>query len=375
MRHQIKKYPLLVVFITILAAFGLYPWLNDFGIITTTKKFIIPIFNGLLHINFDPWFINNYVNPDGNQMGWPGLNSIFYYGYNIGLALPVLFIWAIIKKKINKKTISENWIYVIAFLLFFIIAEVLPRLGIYYYPDRSWLFVSLCSILFLITVYSKTEERKSLNIIIFLSSLITLFATFSLIYLKQGWINKYEIEAAIFLRENTPTNTVVITQRGNSPLVEYYANRYFISGTNIFDNSSLENNLKFYDNIEEYLSKKQSRLQLKKNVENNLYNSIAGLSKSFPNYLNVYRKQIVNQLGIYEKNSQRYKLMKSQKLDQEKKVYILYSHQKFNSLYGTRTWWKKYNFYNADLAKFDNINYYEKIYDKNGVIIWKIKTK
>ena len=52
-------------------------------------------------------------------------------------------------------------------------------------------------------------------------------------------------------------------------------------------------------------------------------------------------------------------------------VYILYSTDKFNTIYSQREWWKKTNFYNANLEKFDKN--FEKVYQNDAVKIWKIQ--
>lgn len=366
---QIKKYPMLVILIIVLAIASAYPWINDFGIINSIKRFIAPIINGITHIKPNLWFMDNYVNPDGNQMGWPGFSVLLYYGYNVGFLLLLLLIWAIVKKYITWENLKQYWIYTLSFILFFLIAEILPRLGVYYFPDRAWLFVSLTAILFLASVYSK-EETKKINIYALLAGTASVLLTFVLIYLKQGWVNKYEIEAALFLKNNTPKDAIVLSQPGNTPLIEYYGQRYYVSG---MKNILIEKDKEFIDNVNDLLTNKSGKLLLKENIENQLRKIIADLSKSFPDYTNVFRKQINAQLDIYAKNASRYKVMKQLKLDTKKEIYLLYSEQKFKSLYGTRSWWKKYNYYGADLNYLNNN--YKLIYEKNGVYIWKTKEK
>lgn len=296
---QIKKYPMLVILIIVLAIASAYPWINDFGIINSIKRFIAPIINGITHIKPNLWFMDNYVNPDGNQMGWPGFSVLLYYGYNVGFLLLLLLIWAIVKKYITWENLKQYWIYTLSFILFFLIAEILPRLGVYYFPDRAWLFVSLTAILFLASVYSK-EETKKINLYALLAGTASVLLTFVLIYLKQGWVNKYEIEAALFLKNNTPKDAIVLSQPGNTPLIEYYGQRYYVSG---MKNILIEKDKEFIDNVNDLLTNKSGKLLLKENIENQLRKIIADLSKSFPDYTNVFRKQINAQLDIYAKNA------------------------------------------------------------------------
>ena len=48
----------------------------------------------------------------------------------------------------------------------------------------------------------------------------------------------------------------------------------------------------------------------------------------------------------------------------------MYSFQKIEKLNRERNYWSEYNYVGVNLEKFNSI--FEKVYDKNGVIIWKI---
>jgi len=54
----------------------------------------------------------------------------------------------------------------------------------------------------------------------------------------------------------------------------------------------------------------------------------------------------------------------------ENPLYILYSYDKFNTMYQSRDWWIKANAYGASIKKFDHA--YPLIYQKNGIYIWKV---
>src|SRR3989338_3354584 len=119
------------------------------------------------HPNF--LFPQQYVNIDGNQMGWGDFFGVVkYYLFYIGPALLVTFF--IILCHIKDNTVRalfrtrESKVLIGIFLVFFTIAEILPRLtGIALLPDRAWVFAGMIALFFLITLFFLPlgRDRKS----------------------------------------------------------------------------------------------------------------------------------------------------------------------------------------------------------------------
>jgi hypothetical protein len=112
----------------------------------------------------------------------------------------------------------------------------------------------------------------------------------------------------------------------------------------------LENLKKEKADSEKEMSSDLDQLSTNKNF------SIADLSKLENSFKNITK--IKNELN-------------KKQIEKEAPLYILYSKNKFSSIYAQREWWLKANFYGANLEKFNNN--YELVYNKNNVLIWKIK--
>jgi len=379
---KIKTKPLMVFLILALILFGLYPWFSDFGIISSFKRYSKPFINALSHPKIDLWFIDSYKNIDGYQMGWPGITAIFYYAYNLGLVTPILIVFSIATKFKTKLFSKENWLYLTSFIVFFTIAEIFPRIGLAFYPDRAWLFASL-SLAFLIMPVIKNLFQKNIlkisgskiNLILILLICFSIIASWAIIYLKQGWISKNEYQVAKYIKENIEADAVIITQSGNKPLIQYFSDRiYVLPQANFFVENDLNTNQKFINNIPEYLTKKrynEIRLEKIKAVLEKNYNSL------FQNTASVEKSR---EIDAFYTNYQKYntirnalKEIEEKKLYRKRPVYVLYSKDKFNNFYGQRAWWKKNNFYNANLEKFDQNPMYKQIYNQNGILIWKVQ--
>lgn len=379
---KIKTKPLMVFLILALILFGLYPWFSDFGIISSFKRYSKPFINALSHPKIDLWFIDSYKNIDGYQMGWPGITAIFYYAYNLGLVIPVLIVFSIATKFKTKLFSKENWLYLTSFIIFFTIAEIFPRIGLAFYPDRAWLFASL-SLAFLIIPFvhkfftKNVQQRKSIKIKLLVIALLffSIFASWVVIYLKQGWVSKNEYEAAEYIKNNLPQDAAIITQSGNKPMVKYFAERiYVLPESYFFTENNLKQNKKFINNLPEYLTKKRyNEIRLKKLKQALIKNfqdltsdktSLEPSQKIDILYKNYFKYAFIEEsLRIIEKDG----------LDRKRPVYVLYSKDKFSNFYGQRAWWKKNNFYNANLEKFDQNPMYKQIYNQNGILIWKVQ--
>ncbi|MCD6195023.1 hypothetical protein J7K05_02415 [bacterium] len=380
LRNLARKYPLESLVIFLVVVFGSYPWLRDWGFVDQIARLVKPFIQSLIHPHFDLWFIDYYVNVFGNELGWPGITQLYYYAYNLGLFLPCFLILFLAGVRQKRKLFSRgSWIWILGFIMFFSIAEIFPRLGVAFLPDRAWLYVSLILIFFVPTVLSifgkKLLKKKVWFIVFMLSFVLSVLASLFVVYAKQGWVTKEEIRAAEFIKENTSSNSVFVTQKGNYPLVRYFAQRFFVQAPKEFflggeiDSEDLE----FLNNLSEKISKKKEYLVQNEEIAKKMKVVLGKMVD--PDNLEI--SSYIKEFSVLESKLLRNKLfLKAAKLyglDQKRPAYILYSEGKFDSLYGMREWWKKDNFYGANLDKFDNNPNFEKIYNKGGVRIWKLK--
>lgn len=369
----IKK-PLNYLLLCLLIFMAVYPWIKNFGLVDIFLILIKTFLSGLSHPSFRLWFINNYTNIDGSQMGWPGLSSLFYYGYNLGLFSVLAIFLVILKIKNVKVNCKKNWVYLYCFLFFFLIAEILPRLGLSYLPDRAWLFVSLTlAIIFIpatISIFNGINRRVALILCIVFVVSVTLSPITT--WAKQGWTTKAEYKAAMFIKNSTPDNSSIISQGGNLPMVEYFTGRKLIVPDNEFfmDSSApidteaiLQKEYRLLDNI----NSREVRLQEK------VQNEIDLLFSNYPTPFNLSTNYSNMKTYLAIKKDQK-KLLDDIEIIKKSPKYVLYSNDKFTGLYGIRDWWKKYNLYNAHLEKFNNPTL-SLIYNQDNIMIWKYEIK
>jgi hypothetical protein len=342
---------------------------------------LIQLFSTMFHLgNFDFWFIDHYRNVDGAEVGWPGLSSLFYYGYNLGLFFPIILImFAITKRGAGlKKLLNERYWAVLFTLFFFLfIAEIAPRFQLAYLPDRAWLFLSLMLLLLLpLMVKELTKEtRRSLLLFISFIGFLSLVAGTVLTYAKQGWVTTNEVAAAPFIKTNTPDNAVFLAQGGTRMMIRYYTQRIGIhSPATIFltgEKSALADYLKEEEEL--YLQSLATISQRRANVSTKL----AGISQEIkqPNLTDVQLKANLESLNtIYEQKNDYF--ANNADLNERyptigKPIYLIYNQNKFDSLYGKRNWWRTSNFYGAKIERL-NQNY-PVVYNKNGVTIWEAR--
>lgn len=328
---------------------AIYPYAEKSGAISMAKGFSSVFSKYLLHPHFDLWFIDSYKNVDNIQMGWNGSNSLFYYGYNLGLGLLAVIIALFFIKKRAKITSRESWAYWLCIIFFFAIAEVFPRLGLAYFPDRAWLFLSVGLALLMPMYIVRLESIKKSHLIVIGSGvIISILLGFALTYFKQGWTSKNEYQAAQYLQENTPTNSLIISQQGNSPMISYFAERtHLIPDSNFFLDATGKSRAKY---IEQVMSTPD-----KAATAQSLHEKEATLDNIVKAIFSVKRNNEYDQLS-----AQAIFVLKSAKVDLDKAytgnyskstdvapIYILYSYDKFDGLYGSRQWWRTNNFYGA----------------------------
>ena len=268
------------------------------------------IFENIGQINkYRWWFLNSYQTyPDNVEMGWPGFSGAAkYYGYYFG---PLILAYlGLIMFKIKKFTNQIYWFLLIGILL--IISEVLPRLNVIYLPERFPLLINITVLLLIPSLFRHLKINK------FLLAVLILIGILGSVYIaksKGSLTNKYGLEAADWIRNNTPSEAIILTQNTNKPMIIYFSKRKFLNPGKIFFEG-----------------------------------------ESFSGYF----------IDANQDNST------ISKIDDCKNCYILYSSNKSNSLRSERGYWSEYNYEGIDLDKFNLL--YKKVYEKDGINIWEIK--
>ena len=354
-----------------------WPWLKSILILGDVPHLLKVSFQALQNNHFTLWFLSHYRNVDNTEVGWPGWTWVIYYGYNLGLVLPIALLWLVSARKINwlKDFYTDNyWSVLVIAGLMIVIAEVLPRFGLAFLPDRAWLFLALCfSMMIPYLLSSIFRQRLFIQLMLGVILILSISIGTALTYAKQGWVTLAEYNAMSFVK-TTSSSSVFLGQGSSRPDVEYFGQRRFIQPP---DPVFLDNNV---DSVEAYL---QSQMQDNKSALAKMHDRQYQLKDEY--YL------LGDQVGVVEGVQSQNELIErsdsltsklaradldSLKLQQNYildtvPVYLIYDETKFNSLYGRRAWWRASNFFGAKTDKFASL--YPVVYDKAGVKIWKAR--
>lgn len=374
---EYRKNPKKVGLIFLYCFIATFPYLRKLPLVSLTRYFLSDIL-GKFNLNkFTWWFIDHYTNYNNNDLGWPGFQAFYYYGYNLGIAIPLLLILLIwYKAKKSAKTPLENfptYPFIIFFALTFFLAEITPRFEAAYLPDRIWLFTSI-SLSFLLISTLRHTYPKTIEKLILLSIILSVLATLSVTYLKKGWIDRSEHKAAQWIKANTPTDSQFITQIGNCPLIWTYAERSSIGNPDFFFMPIPDRVNYIADTIthptlsmnEDMLRQDSERVTLElKNGLTRLY-TIKNMSEN----QHVYTDLLSSLTRVRDLKQSLLDIME-QKKKSSNNVYIMYSHKKFDNFYAKRAWWLRDNAYGANLDLVSQIPGIKKVLEQNGVIVWK----
>jgi hypothetical protein len=315
---------------------------------------------------WDWWFIDSYKTIDGFNLGWPGIQALYYYLYNgllflfvfIGLSLWTLFA--------NRQTVAERrktWYFAIPFLyvfFYFVTAEVLPRLGIAFLPNRAWPHLMLGLIALLILYLEQQQSFFSQRIKQLAAALaIPIVAGIGgLLYITNNNVStvyKDELAAARFIREKTDPKALIVSTQATRDLVYHYAKRpyYRLSldyTTPQFTSNQAFNALVMQD-VDQYIAKRNQIQYFPE--ESEIVTRYSGdlMISTTRNILQAART-----------------VPPTDPLDKSKGVYFLYSLARFNSINGSRP-------YNQPLLDaldkpyFTDLNRDDVVYDDGKVII------
>lgn len=175
------------------------------------------LINSLTHIHPNFLFPQEYINVDGNQMGWGDLLGVakyylFYVGPTILLLLLTLFR---IKKSAWKEHLRtpENFFIFMSFLLFFLIAEILPRaVGMAFLPDRAWIFGGVFALGFFPILFRTKLGLNKLLLSLFLCGFCAnIGAAVYINTLKKYLITNEQLISAEWIKNNLPEKRIIFT--------------------------------------------------------------------------------------------------------------------------------------------------------------------
>ncbi|MDD3774242.1 MAG: hypothetical protein PHW50_03130 [Patescibacteria group bacterium] len=372
----IKKYPWASTSIIFLLVLNFYSWIEKFGLM----RFINTFYGSLTNVQFRLWFLNNFTNIDGVKVSWSGIGILYYYGYFLGLILPSVIILILIIKNKFKFNWQNNWLYFLSFILFFAIAEIFPRLGLFYLPDRAWVFASISLLFFLpplLGIFVRNFKPKIGKIILSILLIITIGLAWYLSYSKQGEISLNEYEASQFIKNNLNKEAVIISQPNNGVVVRYFADRILIvpQASSFFNDDWGENDQKFINNLPNIISQKSLYLRKEKTSEQKIKQIESEISK-IKNIKEAEKlaQQLITEIQKLQRIKRALSDIAKNNLDKQRPIFILYSNDKFDNLAGARDSRRDKNFYNANLDKFDkHPELFQKIYNQNNIYIWEVK--
>jgi len=327
------------------------------------------IFNKISNISqWQLWFIDSYGTD--TEIGWHGLTgAIKYYAYYASPLILFLIIYLVSFfarhwKHLKKKPLLIASFFLLLFPLVF--AEILPRMNYFLYPERMWIFIDIILLLsFIMSAQSllKFTTKKLRMPLILLLYLLLMIGVVGSIYIatqKKAYTSKNEFTAAQWIKRNTPENSLFITQSGNGPMINYFAQRKILSLNHTLP--LMEQVSNFQECQKLYLNILQNSLATNtfQNIDNYtpLLTQNCTTKNNLPNLVpqnKHHTEQLItpiNQLIIPLK-------------------YIVYSHDKFKGLYTQREWWLKGNYYGTDIDKLTKK--YPLVYNKNNIYIWKVK--
>jgi hypothetical protein len=155
-------------------------------------------------------------------MGWRNLAGVLkYYAYYVSPAFFLILLFflyffvrdtAFIKYSKALFFSKEAATLFAAFLLFFSISEILPRLfNIAFLPERGWVFGGIFSIVFLFLLFKQQKSNKFLCVLVIISLFINLGGALYINNLKKYMITSGNIASAEWIKKNLPSNRIIFS--------------------------------------------------------------------------------------------------------------------------------------------------------------------
>lgn len=348
------------VFIAIAAIIAIYPYIEKFGI----SKNISYLYQT---------FLNSYSGSNLLKNPFGLITYLANYAFAI-IPLTIFAIYLLLSK--NFKISRSNFIIFSFSGVYFIILEVVPRLGFNFLPDRAFPHLALGLICISSISFQWLFNKKNVHLktLLILLILISISAT---IYVNSlptyHIISQKEIDAVKFIN-NEKGKSLVATQIANAPMIFQFGNFDFIE----YDSNELKNlflNLNSSETFNQLSYFKDYKKYLKDEEASN-YKNIHQLTDNFSskNDFDKIKIDINKSVQKIEYLENKIKSLDQLGYSNDKiNIYILYSRIKNRSFYNRYQWWKETNFINVDLSKFEDDKYFVKIFDNGDTVIWKLK--
>ena len=263
----------------LLVAALIFPYLQQpFLFVSINLK---KIFSSLLQLEPNWLFPSRYVNVDGNPMGWGDFLGVTkYYLYYAGpefFFLALILLYLFLKKDFRLKTITSNVELATAafiFIVFFSIAEILPRLfSIALLPERSWILAGIFSLPFLFVVFRSTLPYKNMVYWILILGFSANAAGAAYINnSKKYLITEGQMKSAQWINSSLPDDRIIYTFE-NGRLLQFYSGSKihnvkdpnFYYDENIFEEEFNENQSrreKAFDDAEREITNTRKQLKV-----------------------------------------------------------------------------------------------------------------
>ena len=365
-------------------------------------------FSGRWNMNFPAY----YVNSDGYEMSWPGFTGVIkYYAYYAGpvsLTVLILFtLWLFTRRDfrhtfmLQLRHIAAVSI-VIAYILFFFIAEIAPRFGnIAFLPERAWQYLSILSIYFLFFVIkgqasflpSPPLRSGILPALLIVSSAISFIGAAYINQLNRYSMPDYEFAAARWMVDHLAYDSVIYSSSSKN-IIRYHANKNFIGLNDALYSESnpaiildhLSSQLPLYTDVAVNLTHVSATLSDVRDIavstKTSLEQAIILRHISPDTYLSVDNQVARLQTAlaaITHDNSlaRAYHKAHAQFIDQLPPLYIFYSTTHPKNPLASRPYKSSFTA-NHDIKDFPALDhypqYFSRVYsDNNNVIIWQVK--
>jgi len=312
------------------------------------------------------WFLSNYSDSNGLNytMSWTGIGGVSkYYGYHLapyGMIIAILLLTVAFRKKLRDLNYNMYITVLPAFFLFFMIAEVLPRLNFIILPERAWPFIDISLIFMGISYFLVTNKyHKLLSYLLWIALIVGVGGSFYVASGKKSATSPEDYTAANWISTNTPTNSIFLSQPANGPMIQYFADRKLI-----VPNSDTLNNL--------YAGRSLSSVNDPK-IETWLKQLNSAATSTFYKIMNDFditdtdRDKLSRTLD--EINSIQNTILVHQ-IPPNTNVYFVYTTHVFDGFRKDIPSWRDANFYNLNTNQI--AKHYQAVYDSDGVYIWKI---
>lgn len=308
------------------------------------------------------WFLSGYTSVDGGTIFWNGIEALYYYLYNGVIIMPVLIIayYALIKTRGKKKMtalISKSWIPAVVLLaIYFTIAEVFPRLGVFLLPNRAWphLFLAAVFLVALINGQLSSKIHAKSRIIKVYETIVILAVSAGIIGTMYGstYMGGQVLPAEkLIIKELRllPTESVIVSTQVNQNIIEIYGDRYYapIGTSKIEDIQGLINLSK--QELESLKAKKIAETLDSINItgRSSIVAKINGSQKIFvQSNINVSnpeeRLEALKTIDFAEYSYVSNKIDAYNKLS-SRPIYYLYSFARLEGVLATREWWYRDN--------------------------------